>query len=298
MKIIQSFWSKPFMRSESIWVDGRLNGGWPHRILNYYSWALSCLQLRKYYDSVELVTDKIGKEIFIDKIGLPYTSVAVVLDDINHYNAGLWAMGKLYTYSLQKGAFLHVDGDIFIWKEFDEELINAGLIVQNMEATPVNVEEYKEIWQKLAKIPGYFGDISTIDYIPGISAGILGGNDVSFFEEYVKESFSFLETNMDVITNSLLQINAAHINVISEQVIFESYARHSGRAVTCLFPNYIDAPKDIGFFHTAGQNKNFVHCFGAYKSKRLAYSFLEWKLKSCFPEYYDRINDLAKNSEI
>ena len=41
------------------------------------SWVLSCLSLRNYYDDVELYTDKLGYELLIEKLRLPYTYVHV-----------------------------------------------------------------------------------------------------------------------------------------------------------------------------------------------------------------------------
>lgn len=294
MKIVQSFWTKPFLETNSTLVDGRLNGGWPHRIVNYYSWALSCLQLRKYYDSVELVTDEIGKEILIDHLKLPYTNTVVALNDIDHYDSGLWALGKLYTYSLQKDHFLHVDGDIFIWNAFEKEIFEARLAVQNLESN--QQDEYTEMWKRFLVMPDYFDNIDKLENVPGVSAGIIGGRDIEFLQEYVREAFSFLEKNMEVITGSLLDMHAGRVNIICEQVLFYSLAKSRDRDITCLFSE--TDILNLGFFHAAPQNKNYVHCFGQYKMRRLSYSTLEWKLKSEYPEYYHRVKDLVYSCEI
>ena len=299
MKIIQSFWSKPFTRSDSLLIDARFNGGWPHRIMNYYSWALSCLQLCKFYDSVELVTDKLGKEILIDKLKLPYTRVTVALNDIDVYNEAFWALGKLYAYGLQKEPFLHVDGDIFIWKEFGDEIMNAALISQNLETKiPASQGVHKAIWQKFTYLPDYFKGLYDQEYGNCSNAGILGGNDFLFFENYVKEAFAFLDKNMQGIDSSMVDLNSGHLNVIFEQVIFYAYAKYCRKEVTYLFPEAELIPPEIGYFHAAARNRHFVHCFGFYKNIRIAYSFLEWKLKEFYPIYYKRITDMVAASEI
>ncbi len=79
------------------------------------SWTLSCLNLRKFYENVELVTDEVGYRYLIEKLKLPYSSVRVELDCINTYPSSLWAIGKLYTYGIQNEPFIHVDGDVYIW---------------------------------------------------------------------------------------------------------------------------------------------------------------------------------------
>jgi len=77
-----------------------VRGGWSDKKYNYMSWAFSCLQFKKYYSEVELITDKLGKELLIDKLELPYTSVKVELDQLNSYHSDLWALGKIVKYNL------------------------------------------------------------------------------------------------------------------------------------------------------------------------------------------------------
>src|ERR1700730_5036463 len=129
MKIIQSFWSKP---SREISSDKSM-GGWLEKKNNYMSWALSCLQFRSFYDEVELVTDRYGYDLLINQLELPYTNVKIVLDDLNDFHSDLWALGKIYAYSLQDEPFIHADGDIYIWEKFSDKIENAELVAQNIE---------------------------------------------------------------------------------------------------------------------------------------------------------------------
>ena len=123
MKIIQSFWSGKNN-------DIRDNRGWLSYEYHWLGWILSCNQIRKFYDEVELYTDSFGYEVLIEKLQLPYTKVHVVLDEMNEYPKDLWAIAKIKAYQLQDKPFLHVDGDVFIWEKFDEELLKQDIIVQ------------------------------------------------------------------------------------------------------------------------------------------------------------------------
>lgn len=40
---------------------------------------------------------------------------------------------KYLAYSNQKEPFIHIDGDVFIWKPFSKEIETADLIAQNKE---------------------------------------------------------------------------------------------------------------------------------------------------------------------
>ena len=64
-KIVQSYWSKAYKNSP--------NSGWAFRETHYMSWALSCLQLKQFYDEIELITDSEGADLLINKLHLPYS---------------------------------------------------------------------------------------------------------------------------------------------------------------------------------------------------------------------------------
>lgn len=125
--IVQSFWTGQQNTETNSF-------GWLSPKFHALSWALSSLQLSKFYD-VELYTDNNGCELLINKLQLPYKKVHVVLDELNHFHKDFWALPKIKTYSLQKEAFLHVDGDVFIWEKFPGKLLRSDIISQNLEIT-------------------------------------------------------------------------------------------------------------------------------------------------------------------
>ncbi|WP_133054510.1 DUF6734 family protein [Niastella populi] len=298
MKIIQSFWTRPFLQSPNL-QDSRMNGGWPARKYNYFSWALSCLQLCRYYSNVELVTDDLGKFILIEKLKLPYTNVNTDLNRINNYNAGLWALGKIYAYSLQESPFLHVDSDIFIWNAFDDRIVKAPLTAQNKEHQSLDyTQTFNEICRKFPYVPDYLKELEGRQYVFCSNAGILGGTDIGFFKAYTNEIFRFIDENNDCIEENIVNMNSAYLNVIYEQVIFSQFAQKTNKEITFLFPYDIDIPKYIGFFHEADRNAGFVHCLGTYKQNRQVYRTLEMKMKTLYPDYYHLILELIDSSEL
>ncbi|WP_276855556.1 DUF6734 family protein [Bacteroides fluxus] len=124
-KIVQSYWSKAYKNSP--------NSGWAFRETHYMSWALSCLQLKQFYDEIELITDSEGADLLINKLHLPYTSYLTTLDKLNDENPAIWTLGKIAAYEMQQEPFIHVDGDIYIWKPFPKRIENAGIVAQNIE---------------------------------------------------------------------------------------------------------------------------------------------------------------------
>lgn len=124
-RIVQSYWSKAYQNTP--------NSGWAFRESHYMSWALSCLQLKQFYDEIELVTDSEGADLLINKLHLPYTSCLTILDKLKNENPAIWALGKIAAYEVQQEPFIHVDGDIYIWKPFPKRIEEVGIVAQNIE---------------------------------------------------------------------------------------------------------------------------------------------------------------------
>jgi hypothetical protein len=288
MKIIQSYWSLPASTQETD-IDGRSNGGYINSRFNYMSWALSCLTLRRFYKDVELITDQKGKVLLIDTLKLPYTKVTVCLDELNHYHPKLWAIGKIKAYQLQKEPFLHVDGDIFIWKPFGDEILNRqALIVQNMECN------YSWYYTQLDSIKTHFSYIPTdiltnysVDKtLISVNAGIIGGSDIDFFQRYTDEAFKFVQENLP----HLNRINIGLFNVIFEQYLFYVMANNHNKSIQ---PFLTLSPKqefsETTNFHLLPHFQSFIHLIGYAKCNPYACEQVEMRLRYEFPEYYHRI---------
>lgn len=100
-----------------------------------------------------MITDLKGNETLIKLLKLPYDTVRIELDSLNHYHEDLWALGKIYSYGIQNEPFIHVDSDVFVWKKFDKSILETNLIAQNIE---INFNYDRII---LAEILEYFENI-------------------------------------------------------------------------------------------------------------------------------------------
>lgn len=298
MKIVQSLWTKPLLHSKKVPPEEKLAGGWPNRKYHYYSIVLSCLQLKRYYTLIELVTDTFGKEI-IDRLGLDYTTVTVDLDALENYEPRLWALGKVYAYHRQDEQFLHVDNDVFIWKPFDEELCKSDLIAQNRELrTPDYTTTLVHICKNFPYVPSYLKAFELLPFIPCVNAGILGGTRLDFYKDYTAEVFKFVDRNHQYILENIEWANSASLSVIFEQVIYYAMAKFYGIGINYLFPEVDSTPPGIGYLHEKNDHKGFVHSISLYKKQRMVYSLVESKLKELYPDYYEKINELISVFEL
>ncbi|MDO6434603.1 hypothetical protein Q4E93_28590 [Flavitalea sp. BT771] len=295
MKIIQSFWSKPGQVKKE---PNRC--GWAAKKYHYFSWALSCLQFRQFYDEVELVTDKAGHELLIEKLELPYTSCKIALDILNDYPPGLFAVGKLYAYSIQEAPFLHADGDVFIWKKFDEGFLRAPLVSQFEEAGDAFHPSYFEIFIKMVNHFDFCPDVLTASLgrngsIKGVNAGVIGGTDVGFFREYGRQAFEFIDRNL----NNLDKVDVRLSNTIFEQFLFHALAEEKGIAIKYLKPKVNHLLYDFADYTGVPHRTTYIHTPGnALKSERYLTDSLDHRLHRDHPDTYYRIINLLRTHQI
>ncbi len=295
MKIIHSYWSKPNLIQHK---ESQNLGGWTHRAFNYMSWALSCLKFKEFYPNIELVTDQKGKELLIDQLELPYTSVKVVLDDLNDYSPHVWAIGKIYAYSIQEEPFIHVDNDVYIWKRFSERIEKANLVAQHREENyKHNDDFFNDVQKNFEYIPSVIQSFRKKDTdIKEVNAGILGGHNLDFYKKYTQKAFEFVDKNHDFIKNLK---HKGMFNTIFEQYLYYCMASENNLDIEYLITekvpddfaglaNFFDLPNKTTYIHTVGSyKKNFK--IGDYLSQRLFYEY---------PDYYNTIINKIKTHQL
>jgi hypothetical protein len=266
--------------------------GWLSPEYNLMSWTLSCLQIKKYYKNVTLYADSASAKMLIDELKLPYKEVCCNLDVLNEYNPDLWALPKIYTYSVQQAPFLCIDGDVFLWKSLDKELLKKELIAQNLEAEASYYKPVIEhIKDNLPFLPDeIMNELKTGEAIQSYNAGIFGGSDISFFQEYCGKAFEFVNKNC----NNLEKINVSSFNTIFEQYLFYCLAKKQNKNVSVLIPRIIEDLRYPGFadFSEVPYNKKYLHLHGLYKKSKIICKQMADRLRNDYPEYYYRIISL------
>jgi len=293
MKIVQSFWSKPIQAALSR-NNQKQFGGWRYKKYSFMSWALSCLTFKRFYNDVELVTDKFGKELLIDKLGLPFSNIKVELDRLNDYPEQLWAVGKLYSYGLQEEPFIHVDNDIFIWERFNKRIEEASLVAQNMDVIERDYEEaLRHLKSHEIKLPSLLKkDYELYNKFNSSNVGIIGGNDFDFFKEYSKRSFEFIDANFSKVNENLL---GSLFAIIYEQYLYCALAREKKVEISHLFSEEEMGLISLPDFINKYNSFKYTHCYSISKYSDETCRELEHQLLLEYPEYHERINRLIEN---
>lgn len=286
MKIIQSFWT-----------GGNSNEipscGWFSEKYHMLGWILSVNQLVKYYDEVELVTDRFGYELLIEKLQLPYTNVHVVLDELNNYPPDLWALAKIKAYQMQTAPFLHIDGDVFVWERFDDELLNANLVAQNIETTS---DYYRTMWADirphLTHLPKSMELFDQSIHNKAYNMGIFGGNNLAFLQKYCKASFDFVDKNQENFTN----IDQFNFNIFFEQVLFHEMAQFTNQTVHSYIKEDIGDNQyaNFGNFDDVPHKRTYLHLLGDFKRQLFVCKKLETYVIQFYPAFYKRLEVLLE----
>ena len=292
MKIVQSFWSKPFQNSvdEDFYIRSR--GGFPLKRYYIYAHALSILQLNKMIGEVHLITDEYGKELLIDMFQLPYSSYSTELDQFDETPTHLWAVSKVYVYSIMREPTIHIDNDLIVGKKFEYKLLDNEIIVEFGYKDKPNRygQQIQNILKSNAKFPeellSYLRQKNFVysDY----NLGIVGGRDYSFFSEFGKKSLYWFFENRNINLEDKPAL--AFMNCLLEPCYFFQQLVSSDREVTLCLDSIFDQDVDYQKVDMASNTMNFkfVHFHNAYKLHY--YQRVEDWLRASYPDEYCHIN--------
>jgi len=282
MRIIQSFWSDP--------TD--IKCGFYDTKYHLMSWTLSSLTLSKYYGSIELFSNLFGCEILIDKLNLPYKVGSLSLEAFRKENKfPIWTLSKLYVYAQQTAPFIHIDGDIYIFKDILSQFANESLIAQNEDNSFYCYEcAVNDILSNnLKSIPQ--GIINGASF-NGSNMGIVGGTDVNFYHLLYNRVCSFLNENQGQITDFNFDLN--HLSTFLEQGYSLILAKELEKDIRYLFktPATKDMPLKLQNFYSERIKSPYVHLMGS-KCNYLVCEQLAQRLRLDYPEHYNRVLDVT-----
>ena len=296
MKVVQTFWTgnqsadttKPLLEFKC---------GWRSSEYHWISWAFSCFKLLELYGQVELVTDKRGKEILIDILKLPYTSVSTVLEDeLGEIHPRLFALAKIKTYSLQTEPFIHVDGDLFLFQPLHPAILQAPLISSNPEADLYfNSDVLKEVNDQGFWLPDHLQGVHQHPQIFSSNAGIIGGNDLSFIKDYCDFAFEFAERNRD----KLDLVDTGNLNFLIEQLSFFYLAQQRQIPTAYVSPEPVSDPLYHDFINLADiPNVVMAHAAGGCKRSDFMLSHILRRFRMYYPEQYYQILRLCRDQGV
>jgi hypothetical protein len=295
MKIIQSFWSKPYLKTNED-ETARFKGGWHNANFFLYSCLLSCLKFKEHYGNVELFTDNYGKKLLVDTLDLPYSEVNTSLETLQNYPPELWALGKILTYSLQNEPFLHADTDVFIWKKLPENFTNGALFAQSIEH---NFPKYKEVLDIIQRDfknipPVLFQKYHSTGVIEAFNAGVIGGQNTEFFKDLSHLVFGLIDANLDQIN----KVSVGDFNMVFEQMLGLNLVREKGLEVKFLKHTMDAAFTEAMKFHIVPAKEYYIHTVGYAKKSLQVCEQIQARLQYEYPKQFEQLNALISKNQL
>jgi len=275
--------------------------GWAAPEFHLMGWALSCLQLHKLYGNISLFANSPATHLLIDTLQLPYSRVNLSHDKFDPIHPDLWTLTKIHTHLQQEQPFLHIDGDIFLFELFDPDLLKGEVIAQNVELATdyYYIPSQKELMQHFTFFPPCVKkDLESGTPVYAANTGIVGGNNISFLNEYATVAFEYVQKNAD----KFQYVNMKRFNVFYEQHLYYVLAKEKGIQVDFLIKDIVeDSGHDyvcLGDFHDVPFNRSYLHLLGNLKKDEFTCMQMAAKLRELYPDYYERIIALFRDKKM
>ncbi len=291
MNILQTYYNREINSK-----DLNYKGGYLRPEINWLSIAYSCLLLKKYNPEKQLVL--YGNEevicILIDLFKLPYDNYQIlpIPDDGRER---FYCYPKIQAYRMQKDAFVHIDTDVYMWEPIPDKMLSAGLIAQHEEE---DSDFYMYVYNHMKECGVQLLDVQKCclgeGYIHSYNAGMIGGNDLDFFHEYVHKIESFIDMNMPFMMKS---DKPFLFNVVFEQWMYYALAQYHHKPVTTYIDGVVKdfkmpwgiVPEQIVDWDL----QKYIHIM-EYKRQIQCNRFIVRNMYTEFHDYYERILSVCK----
>jgi hypothetical protein len=276
---------------------------------HWLAWGLSLRLARAHYPETMLVTDRAGKALLVDCLGLSFSDVSIELESLRNVDTSWWALGKLKAYSLQEQPFVHLDTDVFLWKPLPPDLLNASLFAQSPEEHPA-LEQWcgpgeieRAFLQHNLSLPAEWEWTRSrcLESYPEANCGILGGKRTDFIRYYASLA-------MDLVMNPAYSGawavvgNKSILNTALEQFLFaacfEFHRSHPESPFRGINMRYLFSSTGEAVNQEAAARVGFTHLWADAKRDSIVAQRLEQRTRDEDIHFYRHCLYLSQNSKL
>lgn len=293
MRAVWSFWSRPF--------DASTARIWCRPLHHLLAWGLSLASARRHYPDTVLVTDRAGKKLLVDTLGLQFSAVSTELERLNEADPDWWALGKLVSYSIQDQPFVHIDTDVFLWKPLPPDVADAPVLAQcpeyfagKFDSGMRNIEDAFSSCGESLPVEWEWAVSKEETVFRQANCGIVGGCRVDFLRYYAQTALDLLLRRENAAAWARVQCKS---NTAIEQFYLAAcvdFHRHHpdspyrGVHVKYLFPSWEDASNP-----NSATRAGYTHLQFIAKSSPAVGRRLEERVKRDDPGYFRRCERVA-----
>lgn len=298
MRAVWSFWSVPFLAFK--------HKMWQVPLHHLLAWGLSLRAASVHYPETVLITDRFGKNLLIDQLGLRFVHISTELEQLNRVDAGWWALGKLMAYNLQDQPFVHLDTDVFLWKPLPKYVTTSPVFAQCPEDFhrvddrygPRNIEHAFASCKLSLPVEWTWSRSRGGQTFRQESCGIVGGTDIKFLRHYSQLGLDLVLKPENEPAWTFFPEKEC-LNMMIEQFLLGACldfhrccatSPYYGVEIRYLFPSFGDACQPR-FAARAG----FTHLMGGAKTHPAVGKRLEERMRREDPAFVRRCERVASS---
>jgi hypothetical protein len=295
MRAVWSFWSKP--------LQDRKNIGWYSQLHHLLAWGLSLETARRHYPKTVLITDRPGKKLLIDKLGLSFGEVSTELERLANVDSGWWALGKLLAYSVQDEPFVHIDTDAFLWKPLPRHLSTSPVFAlcpvfyaNDSNLLPLEVERAFAANGGKLPLEWEWTRSRGNTFFREEACGILGGCHVAFLRHYANTAVDLVLNSENAPAWSRLP-HKISLNTMVEQFLLgaciDYHRSHPTSAYRGVHVNHLFSSVEEALDSRHAARLGHTHLLGSAKSHPAVARRLEERMRREDLAYFRRCEKLA-----
>lgn len=228
-------------------------------------YALSNFLVKKHYPKFQTIFygDEESLKLFDN---IQFDNLEIISNDtLKNIPKELWTLGKLCSMLQVNEPFLHIDGDMLLFKPLQNNFLNKDIICFHDEAffdhAIVNMQNVLGIQ------PNQCQGISSVSY----NCGIFGGRDFKNIHYAINTVLNFVIENKNHIVSTIKEHKLKKFNyyfdlsILVEQVWLFQILKFLGKEIYSVveidnwYESYDKMLKDTGYIHLLSDKKDIYH---------------------------------------
>ena len=259
---------------------------------NFYSYLFSVLLIKKLGYKIELYCDKEAYEIYSL---IPYDKIHIIDFDSDGISSKFWIWGKIKTQMLLKTPYIHIDGDVFLFRDIIGNRLSNGqykVVVQSTEDKKILGDHFNEIYTNALK-PFEELDLNVFwrKYdLTAYNCGVVGFNDLELKNKYVnlvKELLLKISSNGNFNHNRKKYYG---MFLIAEQSLLYYLLKENNVNPLEILP-YQEIIKRKNDWYSIANEIGYCHMWAYSKYKKSVIDKIKYKINKFFPQYVGIIKE-------
>lgn len=286
MKYVHSLWSTPSKKDN---FDNKFDI--KYLLKNFYSYLFSTLLIKKLGYKIDLYCDEHSFDIYSL---IPYDNIQIVDFDSDGIDSKFWIWGKIKTQSIINEPFIHIDGDVFMFRDIIENNLSSySAVIQHVENEKTMGNDFYETYLSSTYPYVKTNELNNINWnkynFTAYNCGVVGFSDMKLKNGYVNKVKEILLNLSNDIEFQSFRKKYDGMFLIAEQSYLYHYLNELNVKPFEIIPYSEIEKNNFNWFNNIPNKIGYCHMWAYSKYKPEVIEQIKFKIKNFFPEYYDRI---------